>query len=378
MPKITIDQADKLRDVARAGVSLLLKNKVSDPERKAFGESGLKGDSLMALLKSYRHACGDRDAFAKSNSATLREFRNSVATADLENILGPAVERKLTDAYNDAATSWMPITTIQPVRDFRAFHVTQVSSFSDMLEVKSGMPFEYGGLSDRGESATAAVYGRGMLIPEKVLVNDQVGVVSQITQQAARAFAYKIETLIYDKIYANGPVSEDGENLFSAAHGNLQASGGAPSVSEISAMRKLLRHQTAQKGMAGDSDRRLNLEAKYVVVPSSLETTAETILASNFDPAGTNSRTYNPFGGGTLELVVSSYLDSLSATEWYLSAGNELFPNIVLLSLTGDAQPKIRTEMSRPTEPLGLKMDIHGAVAPLIAGFRGLAKNAGE
>jgi hypothetical protein len=66
----------------------------------------------------------------------------------------------------------------------------------------------------------------------------------------------------------------DGNPLFSAAHGNLAAAGGAIADATLTAARLALRMMTNQNGQP------LSVEPKYLLAPATQETTAQKGLAA--------------------------------------------------------------------------------------------------
>ena len=112
-------------------------------------------------------------------------------------------------------------------------------------------------------------------------------------------------------------MDEDNKTLFDASHANTfgsSASGGV-SIANVSAGQNSLRQQ---KGLDGFL---IGLKARYIAVPSALETQALQICRSNFAPQANIFEAENPFKG-TLLPVVEPQLDAYSTTVWYVFPTN--------------------------------------------------------
>jgi hypothetical protein len=380
------DQSDRLRTPAALCLHRAAGGRLTPEETKQADAFDGPKDSILEMARYILIKNGERGADCWSPTRIFKSISNaaSVSSSDLSNILADSANRFMLQGFDEVAESWRPWVKIQKVNDFREQHIASLSAFADIEEIISGMPPAHGAISDREESGYAKTYGRGLVIPRKVIINDDLSAIAEIPRKMGEAYGAKIEKLCYDALYGTdgtGPtLGETGEALFSSAHSNV-GTAGAISVTTLGELRKLLRNQTAAKGMASDSDRRLNLSGRFLIVPSTQETTAQQVLQSVYDPSSSGSTTYNPFGPegrSPLQLVVSAYADSLSTTRYWLHSDNPLVPSVVLLSLGNeDARPIIRTENTSVLEAQGVKMDVHGSVGTVVANFRGVASNEG-
>ena len=77
-----------------------------------------------------------------------------------------------------------------------------------------------------------------------------------------------------------------------------------------------------------------------MVVPAALETTAEVLINSMFDPASTGAGTYN--ATRSLQLVVEPLLDAASSTAFYAFANPTRVETIEVTFLAGQETPQVR------------------------------------
>ena len=163
-----------------------------------------------------------------------------------------------------------------------------------------------------------------------------------------------------------GPVLSDGKTLFHADHGNVAATGGAISVSTLDAARAALRRQ---KGLDGEVI--IDADPRYLIVPVSLQTSAEQVTAS-ITPNQTTS--VNPFAG-RLAVLADPHLDDASTTAWYVAADPTNVPVFEFAYLQGAQGPQTETEndFDRDVMKFKVRLDVGAGVVD----WRGIYRNPG-
>ena len=231
-------------------------------------------------------------------------------SSDFPLILSSAFDKRLRDAYAQPVGGVMSLSRESSARDFRAKSILQLGEAPDLLLVPENGEFKRGTMAEAQESYRLSTYGRIFGISRQALVNDDLDAFSQAAQRfglQAREFERKF---IVDLVTSN-PQMADGVAVFAAGHGNLAGAGAAISVTTLSAAREAIRRQ---KGLDGKTA--VALEPDTLVVPASLETAAEQVLATIAAPSTTDA---NPFSG-RLQLVVDPRLDDADTGAWYLTA----------------------------------------------------------
>jgi hypothetical protein len=110
---------------------------------------------------------------------------------------------------------------------------------------------------------------------------------------------------------------------------------------------------------------------QYLIVPASLETKAEQLLAS-VNP-NQNSQV-NPFSG-KLQIISEARLDAASRISWYLAADKAIHDIAELAYLEGAAGPQITTREGFDVDGMEVKIRHHFGMK--FIDYRGLFKNAG-
>jgi hypothetical protein len=171
---------------------------------------------------------------------------------------------------------------------------------------------------------------------------------------------------VYGVLNAN-PNFVDGVALFHANHGNLAASGGAPSEATW---------QAAVTAMGKQQDREknataLNVRPKYFI-SSAYEFVAKQLLTST----ATLTDAKNAGVANTVQGLVTPITDArVTGNAWYMAADPNMFDTIEVTYLDGVETPVVETKDGWSIDGTEMKVRLDAGVNPL--DYVGLYKNAG-
>jgi hypothetical protein len=196
-------------------------------------------------------------------------------------------------------------------------------------------------------------FGSGFNISNQALVNDgtATGLLGDMAARMTEGATERLAQVLLEPIVANsyaGQNMRDGNAMFTTDRGNLAASGGAISVTTLSAARLALRKA---KGLNGEH---LAVEPWGLMVPPELETTAQQVLA---ELMAAKFSDVNPFSN-SLELIVEPRL--AEAAGWYLLANPTAYDGLAHAFLNGQSAPRVETREG--WETLGLEMRLTWAL----------------
>ena len=239
-------------------------------------------------------------------------------TSDFPIVLGSQINTTLRRAYMAAPRTYRRIATRQTATDFRPIIRAQIGDNPRLLKVNEHGEFARGTIGEGKEQYQLETFGRVIGVTRRVLVNDQLDALTRVPRAWGVAAAALEDEIVWSLVTANANM-EDGNALFSSAHGNLAGSGAVISVATVGAGRHAMRQQRTLEpgGKKGEVGYRLSVEANLLVVPSALETAALQFLSSELVPASATD--VNPFRR-SLEPLVVPLLDDDSAKAWYLFA----------------------------------------------------------
>jgi len=368
------DQIDKF--VRGAGDSLAARTMIEkdDEKRKAARSNEFFSMSMPEMARHYLSIAGvnlnglGRDAIV--SRALSQRGIISHGTSDFAGLLENNASKALMLGYEEAPETWDKIARIGNLSDFKQASRTGLSEFSDLLEVNENGEFKHGDFGDRKENIQLATFGRLFSISRQAIVNDDLDALSAIPRKMGRAAKRKIGDAVYAVLINNAALNQDNKALFHADHKNI-VTASAMSIASVDKMRVAMAKQKDSSEAANG----LNIPLDMLIVPKSLETTANILRSSQYDPDATgNTRSPNPFHN-TFEVVSDVRLDADSATKWYGAANPNLFDTIEVAFLDGNQEPFLESKDGWSVDGVEFKARIDCAAAAM--DFRGLQRNAG-
>ena len=358
---------DKFRAAAVDGLALRVG---MGPERPADGAQQLRGMSLKELAKESLRIEGHANAARYSDDELLRQYLTP--TSLFTSIMDLTARQVFKQAYTDAQTSYQEWVKTGTLKDFRPTKTYQVGTAGELLLVSENGELKHESPNaEEGPIRQLLTYGKQFTMSRQAFINDDVDFISTIPALYAQAARLGINRLVYQTL-AKNPAIWDGKTLFHADHKNL-GTGAALSVEALGEARKLLRNQTAAGG-----DVKLNLAARHLIVPTSLETKAGQLIGSSIDPGAQISGVNNPFYN-SLKIISDAELDDATTNgehEWYVTADKMRSP-IQVDFLNGVDMPTIVMKQA-PAGQLGFIWDVYMDYGVSVVDFKTAVKNAGQ
>lgn len=285
-------------------------------------------------------------------------------TSDFPNILANVANKTLRKAYEYQTRTWAPITNIVEVPDFKTISRNQLGDAPSLALVPASGEITYGTISEEVEQYAVKTYAKIIGINRQVLINDDLQAFTRIPVGYAAAAASLESDLAWEQITSN-PTLGDSVALFHATHANV-GTGGVISVTTLGEARALMRKQVGLDG------RKINVEGKFLLVPTAIETVADQFVSQSLLAA--EGGKVNPFAG-KLQVIAEPRLDDNSATKWYVAAMPGQVDVIELAYLQG--QRGLYTETRMGFEVDGVEVKARLDVGAKVIDYRGLVSNAG-
>lgn len=374
--RVTQDEGDKFRAAAADG--LVMRSGVA-VENAAEGAESFRNMDLRSLGQECLIRSGMDSMRVRSMSSdelfhelTRQAFNPSAA---FPAIMDAAVNKSIVEMYNHAPTTFQQWVTEGSKSDFKETkdHEYVINSVGDFEEVpengelKNSVP-----QTDLLPSGKLKTYGRQFTMTRQAFINDDIGLVTRMPGLYAVKAKKTIDKLVYKLIMDNAKIF-DGKTLFHNDHGNLIASGTAPSVAAIQAM--ILKMQL-QKDQFGEP---IYVTPRHIVVPVGYGFSLYTILHSAQVP-GTNNNDVNPLANLSypIDVIESPYLNAMAgnnAVPWFIVADPYSAPSVGVDYLNGKKTPTVR-RMEAPGV-LGFVWDVYIDAGIWVRDFRGIVKNPG-
>jgi len=362
------DERDKFRDAAADGLALRVGMNIEKPND---GAGELRNLSLRELAKESLIIEGVNNAYRLSDDELLRQ--HLTPTSLFTNIIDQTARNVFQQAYTDAATTYQHWTRRGTLTDFRPTKTYQVGTAGELLLVSENGELKHDDPNGvEGPTRQLLTYGRQFSMSRQAFINDDVSFIETIPALYAQSARLGINRLVYQTL-AKNPAIWDGKTLFHADHKNVMGTGGVPSVETLSQARQLLRKQTAAGG-----DVKLNIPARFMLVPTTLETKAGQLIGSTVDPSQVNPNIPNPFYN-QFTIVSDAELDDASVNgelEWYVTS-DKLRSPIQVDFLNGKDMPTIVMKQA-PAGQLGFLWDIYMDYGVTVVDYQTVVKNSGK
>ena len=354
-------------ETRRAAVETALLHRF-DPHRYQLSEPGRewRGYSLIEMARTFLESEGVRVRGLSRDEIATRALHT---TSDFPHILAAVTGKTLRDAYEAAPRTFQPIARRATAADFKDIHRLQLGEAPQLEKVNESGEFKRGTMGEAKESYRVQTYGKVVGITRQVIINDDLDAFTRIPSLFGTAAA-TLESDVVWGIITDNPNMGDGVALFHANHKNLAGTGAGLDVTNLGKARTAMAKQTGLDGKTV-----LNIRPVFLVVPSSLELTAEQLIAQNLVPA--KSADVVPSSIRSLSVIAEPRLDpAAGAVPWYLFASPAAIDTIEYAYLEGQEGVTIETRMGFDVDGVEIKARLDfGAKA---IDWRGIYKNPGS
>lgn len=348
----------------RAGV------KVSDPAPAA---AELRRMSVASMAETCLRLAGRSTEMMSKSQIVAEAFamRRAYAghtTSDFPTLLSNSVHKSLMIGYAEAVSTFRAWTDETEIQDFRPTTLTRLSAAPGLLPVLEGGEIREGSFDEETNAPIQLrKFARIFTITREAIVNDDLGAFSTLPQ-AFGASAARLEADVTYGLLLGNPALEDGLPLFHASRGNVDGTAAPLSVATLGKARAAMRKQRSNGGY-------VDILPRVLLVPVSLETAAEQLIASIVDP-GKNNDTAQPEWIKRLIVVADPRLDADSETAWYLVGEPRQQSGIVRAYLQGEPRPAFEEDIGFEIEGMRIKARLEFAAA--VADYRGLFRSVGQ
>lgn len=290
------------------------------------------------------------------------------STSDFPVLLENVMHRQVLTAYNATTDTWSMFCATGSVSDFREWQRLRVGSIGDIEDVNEAGEYKSKAIPDAAkEGISAKRRGNIIGITPEVIINDDIGYIASLTTNFGRAAKRTIENKVF-ALLASNPTMKDGVALFHATHGNLAASGAAPSVDSLEAARIAM---ATQKDI-GENE---YLDIRPAIWLGGLARGGDVrvLVGAQYDPDTANKLQKPNKVNGIVQNIVDT--PRISGTDWYFFADPTVAPVIEVVFLDGQSEPILAMEESFNTGGVNYRVELPFGVGAI--GYEGAYKNPG-
>lgn len=328
-----------------------------------------KPEGRAAEFMSYR-ALGMVGALASARGERINPYDTeglltravgAHSSGDFPELLAATANKILLAQYQLVPPTYRAWAARKSFNDFKEHSFLRRGDMPRHSEMQEAGGVKYGTFSENKETLKAKEYVSGIAIGRRMLVNDDLGALSDFASGFASAAAADENQLAYSVINGNGAVlKSDGKTLFHTDHFNLASAGGID-IATVAAARTAMSRQTSLDG------RVMNLKGSILVIGPENYLAARKLVTS---VTPTTTSDVNPFSGA-FTIVEDA---ELNGNEWYIFADPNMCPTVVFGYVTGDG-PMILTERDFDTQGVKIRSSFDFAVGPI--DYRGAYRNPG-
>lgn len=287
--------------------------------------------------------------------------RASHSTSDFPAVFEGAVNRTLEQRYALAQPTFKRFARKRNFRDFRPDTTVKVGDFPLLKKVLENGEIKYGSFGEGKEQVQAFSYAIALNISRQMLINDDLGAISELLTSYGASVALFEEVTFYAGAF-NGKLA-DGKAVYDAEHKNLAGSASAITVDAVGAGRTAMSKQESKDG----NPLLANNPTIMLVGPDKL-TEAEKLLASITPATVANVNIFS----GRFELLSSS---QIKGNAWHLLGDPAAGSNYRWGYLEGYEAPRVR--MDEPFGRQGFSMSVEHDFGCGATDYRFGYKNAG-
>ncbi len=323
--------------------------------REALGNAGIRMQS-----RNPRDIVGS--AFTVRNEITQ-------TTGDFSVLLENVMHKTLQAAYAVTPDTWSQVAGVGSVSDFRVANRYLRGTFGALDNINEAGEFKNKSIPDGAkQTIQAGTKGNIINLSRQAIINDDMGVFTDLAAELGRAAKLTIEVDFYALLNSN-PVMFDGQPLFSAAHNNVAAVGGPPGVAVFDAARVQM---ASQMDVSGNEF--LDIRPDIWLGPLGLEGTAKVIVGSPYDPDAAGKLQRVNMVQGLVNTIVGS--SRLAGTPWYMFADKDVAPAFEVVFLNGVQEPYLDNELGWRVDGTEWKVRLDYGVGAV--NWRSAIKNPGQ
>lgn len=372
--RVTEDEEDKRRNAVADGILLRNNIQIDNP---APGAEDFRGVSLkMVAANCLAQEEGATRNFYMMDPNELfeetmrRAFYNP--TAAFPAIMDQVVNKAYVEGHKTAAVTFDQFTTKGTLSDFKkADNYYVQGSFGEFLEVPENGELKHTvPVDEKLPQRQLKTYGRQFTMSRKAFINDDMGIVTTLPRNAARAARVTINNQVYKILTGNAKVY-DGKALFSSEHKNLLAKGTGITQESVQSMILALGGHTTKDGQA------ILIRPGAIIVPLGYKFAMYTLFNS---PTISASGDVNPLYDyrSQIKVIEDPTLNAQipsGAIPWFMTGDTADTDFIQVDYLNGQEIPNIR-RMETPGQ-LGFTWDVYSDWGITVLDYRGAIKNPG-
>ncbi len=200
-------------------------------------------------------------------------IRGALSNGDVDVAMLGLVNRTLVEGFTQVPDTTKGWAKEVEIHDFLPAAAITASEGVRLEDAGKGAA-SHGSLSLMGQGWALTRFSRQLAIDEKDLLNSSVSLTLLAVRELGKAAKRLVVDLSWATILQNGPMTIDGEYLFSAAHANYLTGAGSDLATGLDSAMSMLAAQSTPDADCPEVPLVLGCQPKYLIVPPTLLATA--------------------------------------------------------------------------------------------------------
>lgn len=333
---------------------------------KAFGAetcqkaADLRISSFTDLVRAALAAQGK--TLDHSRHETLEFLQAAFSTRDISNVLSAVANKFILEGYGTVEQTWRRVASIRPVVDFKANTGVRLIMANLLQALAPNGEIQHGTLSDDTRTVTADTKALMLSITRKDIINDDLGVLTDIPRRLGYAAARTFNTDFWATFVAAVAAN------FSASAPKSNQTTGALTTTTLAAAEALYLAQTDADGNP------IGGELKTLLCGATAFGPARELFVSQFFTNGATTKQPNAnIYQGMFAPAFSRYLP---AAPWYLVTDPLAMPLMQVAFLNGREEPFVETA-DADFNTLGVQMRCYYDYGTAFGEYRAAVRSTG-
>ena len=199
-------------------------------------------------------------------------------TSDFPNLVSNAMGKTAFQSYQAAQSPLKTLGRQRSLSNFKSATSIRLGEMGRLEELSESGEITATSRAENGEAMKLATYARGLNVSRQLLIDDDLGMLGDMTAAFGEAAAQTEADILVDLITSN-PNLSDGTAVFDASRGNIADTG--LSIGSVGDQGALEGAREAMRGYTGlDGKTLINVQPKFLLVGPSSESAAEKLLAT--------------------------------------------------------------------------------------------------
>lgn len=272
-----------------------------------------------------------------------KELKAGFATVSLPGILSNVANKEILEGYMEEDSVWKEVFETKSVSDFKTVTSYRMLDAFGFEKLGPGGKIKYGKVSEESFTRSVDTYAKMFKLNRRDIINDDMSAFDALRRNIGMGSAEALNDLIWQTFLSNLATifTTARTNYISGATTNLGTDGVGLGLGQ-----KAWRQRTSPPLAGQTVGKRLGGQARFVLVPSELETIADALYATrniNAVKVSDSNTFFNKYQPIVATQLSDSTFTGYSTTAWYMLGDKSRGTPVTVSFLNGQQTPTVES-----------------------------------